>query len=1184
MKEFYLKIIFLLSILAFFFSTANAQRSNGLTVEGKVTTEEGSVDGAFIQIFRDGQRMTDYGIGSNGRYKMELNYNHEFILVFSRPDNFSQKIVVSTLVPQNVLQSDPLFPPFQVDVNLYTKIPGIDDSFSENTTMEIFYDSNADNFFSETYYNNAQIKNLIDQAILQSQMIDKEADYLSKLTKAELAELKKEYDELLDDANKDFSNEKFLDALDGYEAASRIFPNEQYPKDRIAEINDLLGMLMVAEEMQKARAQRLQDLLKQADLQYSQLNYHGAKNLYSRALSIDPNNQLAITRVAEIDDLLLRQQTAEEYNKLIALADNALKEMLYEEAKNNYSQALELRKNESYPQQKIDEINGILSKQAKSLADQESYKQAMFEAEVSFEKQFYDKAIASYENALSYRPEDPVATRKIAEVKNLMQQLANKSLYDRFIKSADRAYKKEDYKDALADYTEAIKLIPGDEYALGKISAINAIIQGDKVFDNLIAQADEAFDNQDYSNSKNLYTQALEIYSENEHALERLDEIEQIFAIQQQNNQYNEIISQADQLFNQNNYEDATSLYQKALKIKSRENYPQQQLDEIANRLAALASAQEAYDAAIAQADREFNRESFDAATTSYNRAKEVKPEETYPDEMLAKIDSIITTRARLAAEAEAAEQARLAALQAEQDSMYNVAIASADQFFNAEEYENARTQYNAALDIKPEETYPQQQLDEIASRLAALASAQEAYNAAIAQGDIEFNRESFDAATTSYNRAKEAKPEETYPDEMLAKIDSIITTRARLAAEAAAAEQARLAALQAEQDSLYNAAIASADQFFNVAEYENSRTQYNAALTIKPEEVYPQQQIQAINNILEELAALQREMELLNKNYQDAIQLADNFFEVKNLPMAKSNYEKASNLKPEENYPLQQIEEIDRLLKQQEIDEQYRRILVAADGYFNSESFENAKNEYQNALSVKPEEQYPKNQISKIDNLLAERERQILAQQQAAEDLERRREEISVQQQIERDDQILSDTELTSLYNSYIASADNYFNGKLYNVSRAWYYKAWDVKPEELYPQQRIEEINRIISGLMQNQRDRDYQQFVNLGDSTFRENQLAVARGWYNQALSIKANEEYPRDQLQEIENLIAERLAGQSGQQFEENVGKAENAMQTENYNVARFWYKKALELRPNDVEVQNKLREIEEIIRQ
>ncbi len=474
MKELLVKIIlfFICSVVVF---PAIAQRSNGLAVEGKVTTEEGSVDGAVIQMYRDGQRLDDYGIGSGGRYKIELDYNHEFELIFARKGNFPQKIVVATAIPKSL--SAPVFPPFPVDVNLFTEIPGIDKTFSQNTVLKIYYSSNVGNFISEIYYNNAQIKKLIDQAILQSQMIDKEADYLSKLTKAELAELRKEYDQLLAAAEKDYSSEKFLDALDGYEAASRIFPKERYPKDRIAEINDLLGLLMVAEEMDKARAERLGTLLKQADLQYAQLQYVESRNLYNRALSINPANEHAKQRVAEINDLLKKQQVQQEYNSVIALADNAFEEMLYEEALNKYKEASQLKQDELYPNQKINEINDILAKQAKSVEKQESYRQAIFQAESLFEKQFYDKALASYENALSYKPGDPVATAKIGEIKKLMQQLANKTLYDKYIATADKAFSKEKYQEALTGYEKARELLPDDTYAGEQIGKINRVLK-----------------------------------------------------------------------------------------------------------------------------------------------------------------------------------------------------------------------------------------------------------------------------------------------------------------------------------------------------------------------------------------------------------------------------------------------------------------------------------------------------------------------------------------------------------------------------------------------------------------------------------------------------------------------------------------------------------------------------------
>ena len=59
--------------------------------------------------------------------------------------------------------------------------------------------------------------------------------------------------------------------------------------------------------------------------------------------------------------------------------------------------------------------------------------------------------------------------------------------------------------------------------------------------------------------------------------------------------------------------------------------------------MAQLSAAQKAYEEAIAQADREFKAEEFDAAKTAYNAAKQAKSDETYPDEMIAKIDSIVT-------------------------------------------------------------------------------------------------------------------------------------------------------------------------------------------------------------------------------------------------------------------------------------------------------------------------------------------------------------------------------------------------------------------------------------------------------------------------------------------------------------------------------------------------------------
>ncbi|MCF6356637.1 MAG: hypothetical protein L3J54_02425 [Draconibacterium sp.] len=1068
MKILYLKFILIVFFLSFGTFLSKAQRSNGLAVEGKISVQEGSAEGAIIQMYQDGRRLDNYGVSADGRYKVELNYNHKFELIFEREDNFSQKIVVETAVPRAILESDPKFPPFPIDINLFAEIPGIDKSFSQKTVLKIYYNPNVDNFISELYYNDAQIKKLIDQAILQSKMIGKEADYLSKLTRAEIAELRKEYNELLEQAGEEYGNEKFLAALDGFKAASKIFPNEQFPKDRILEINDLLGLIMAASELDKALAERFVTLIKEADLLFSQKNYSDAKNSYNRALSIKPTDSYALQQVKKINDILNKQQAETQYQELIVQGDNSFREILYNEAIGKYESALKIKPNESYPKSKIEEINGILGEQANNLKKQANYDEAMFQAESLFEKQFYEKSLASYENALQYKPDDPVATQRISEIREIMHEIVNRIQYDKFIKTADKSYKKKLYPEALNDYKEAFALFPDEPHPKTRIDEINKILDLEQSFADLVYKADNQFISENYEASKSLYTQALQIQNSDKHSLDRIREIDGILAAQSVDGKYNTLITEADNLFAEKSYENAKGKYNAALGVKSKEKYPKEKISEINAILQQIAKTDKKYQQAIVKAEGLFQQKDYPKAKTAFATAGHIKPDESYPPEMIVKIDGLIEEQARILAEQQAAEKVRLAA---------------------------------------------------------------------------------------------EAEAE-----------------RVRLA-EAAAAEAARLAALQAEKDKNYSDAITKADNLFDTKDYNNSRNEYRNALTIKPEETYPQQRIDEIGKILDELELARKEQELLDKNYTNLIQQADRLFTNKNYLESKTKYEEALALKPDEQHPKDRILEIEDILRQQKLNEEYRAIILAADGFFKTESYLQAKTEYEKALVVKPEEQYPKSQIAKIDDILNKEKQRILAEKAAAEDLARRKQEIA-QMNSEIDARnVESDAELTDLYNQFIQKADAYFNNKQYNVSRAWYYQALDVKANEPHPTNRIAEINKLVGNLMLNQRDRDYQGFIDLGDSSFRDNELAVARGWYNRALGIKANEIYPKNQIAEIQKKIAERMAGQAGQQFDSYVAKASKAFDAKNYNVARFWYKKALSLRPNDETVKGRLVEIE-----
>ncbi len=500
--------------------------------------------------------------------------------------------------------------------------------------------------------------------------------------------------------------------------------------------------------------------------------------------------------------MLKLQQGEEQYKELIALADNSFKQVLYSDALTKYQEALQLKSNEPYPKSKIEEINGILAKQTKDAEKQEGYKQAMLQGEAMFEKQFYDKSIASFETALKIKEGDEPATKRIADVKAIMKEISDKMQFDELVKSADKFFKKQQLDEALTDYSKAADLISSNNYVNKQIDEINKILQLKENFADLVFKADNQFKAEKYTDAKTLYAKALEIRADDKHSLDRIKEIDGIVAAKGLDEQYNAAIAQADENFTLKNYEDSKLSYTAALALKPKEKYPKDKIAEINGIVQQLAKTDADYQKAIIKADALFQQKNYENAKIAFADAGNLKPAETYPPEMIGKIDVLLAEQAQIAATAEAekirlaaeseaerlrseqeavaTEAARLAAIQAEKDRNYSEAIAKADNLFHTKEYENARNEYRVALNVKPEESYPQTRIDEIGTLMAQLSSAQKAYEDAVKIGDREFKAEKFEDAKTAFTTAQQAKAEESYPVEMIVKIDSIVETRAR--------------------------------------------------------------------------------------------------------------------------------------------------------------------------------------------------------------------------------------------------------------------------------------------------------------------------------------------------------------------------------------------------------------------
>jgi tetratricopeptide (TPR) repeat protein len=97
-------------------------------------------------------------------------------------------------------------------------------------------------------------------------------------------------------------------------------------------------------------------------------------------------------------------------------------------------------------------------------------------------------------------------------------------------------------------------------------------------------------------------------------------------------------------------------------------------------------------------------------------------------------------------------------------------------------------------------------------------------------------------------------------------------------------------------------------------------------------------------------------------------IQKADSLFTIQKYKEAKTFYAKALAINKDEKHPAEQIKKIDELLSKK-AEDSYNAKVIEADTFFKNKEYNKAKKAYSEASNLKPNETYPKSQISEITN-----------------------------------------------------------------------------------------------------------------------------------------------------------------------------------------------------------------------
>ena len=1115
-------------------------KSNLLQIPGMVKLDKGDPSGVLVKLINLDSELTEKSvtIPSSGKFDFELSYFKEYRISFSKDGYYDKEINISTVIPRNVWEKDSVFPPYFIPVLLHKKVEGATLSFEGKPVGKVSYSQNGrlDNFDSVVLIDDKDIQQEISNAL--KNVDDKE--FNQKM--AEALDYEKKND--------------LSTAYSIYSVASKIKPSDKFVKEKLkelaADIKNLGNEAKIQAEFNR--------LIALGDANMSGQKFNEAIQYFKDALKVKSNDPIAVSKLSEAEKQLAlagdKAKKDAEFNRLIAAGDVNIGQSKYAEAIVNFKSALDIKPADSVALARLAEAEKQLALAGDKAKKDAEFNRLIAAGDVNIGQSKYAEAIINFKSALDIKPADSIALARLAEAEKQLAMAGDKAKKDaefnRLIAAGDESVKAIKYNEAITSFKTALNIRPADSVALARIANAENLLAlaGDKAkkdaeFNRLIATGDVNVGQSKYADAIANFKAALNIKPADSVALARLAEAEKQLALAgdkaKKDAEFSRLIAAGDVNVGQSKYADAIVNFKSALDIKPADSIALARLAEAEKQLA-LAGDKAKKDAdfnrLIAAGDVNIGQSKYADAISSFKAALNVKP-----------ADSI--ARSRLA---EAEKQLAMAGDKAKKDAEFNRLIASGDVNIGQSKYADAISSFKAALNVKPGDSIALSRISDAEKQLALAgdkAKKDIEFNRLIAAGDVKISQSKYADAISSFKAALNVKPGDLIA---LSRISD-------------AEKQLALAGDKAKKDAEFNLLIAAGDVKISQSKYADAIVNFKAALDIKP----------ADSVALARLAEAEKQLALAgDKEKKDAefnrlLSLGDASRSVKKYAEALTLYKSALELNSNEVVNTK-ITETERLIKQAEADllarEQenskaklFNDAMVRGGAYFIAKQYPDAISAYREAQKIKPSEILPPQKIKEIQSLFDALAAKSLDDQKSATD------------------NALSANE--KLYLEKINNADENYKKSQWTVARFYYIEALKIKRADNYSIGKIDACDKMIDSGITADKMLDYKNKIDKADNEMKAMNFSSAKFYYRTASDILKWETYPQQQLREIDRMVAEKLSESDQRMFTESLKKADEAFISGEYPVARFYYNKAIEISPSD-HVTSRLKEIESIV--
>ena len=618
--------------------------------------------------------------------------------------------------------------------------------------------------------------------------------------------------------------------------------------------------------VQAQNAESYESLMRKGNEKYNAKDFISAKTYYEMALKQKANDPTAKQKLAETVKKIQEDGARQEvfYAHLDA-GDQYYGQQKYEEALAEYEQALKVFPEDKYVGGQADAVRAILKERQDK---QDAFDTAMSQGESLLAEDNFDAAIIQFETASEIFPNDKLPKEKLAETRQ-KKQLYNEKVarFDKLMEESRQFGLRKNYEAAIDKLDQALELFPNDIEANAKRNEYQAAKGVTDQYNDIIAAADQLYENKAYREAKSQYQSALAIVSGDAYATDMIGRLDQLIAEQ-----------------------DA----EEAARIAAEQEAARLAAEAEAARLAAeaeaarIAAEQEAARLAAEAEAARIAAEQEAARIAAEQEAARLAAEEAarIAAEQEAARLAAEAEAARIAAEEEAARQAALAAAEAERQATIKTMLDAADALFNQQEYANAKVKYQEVIAFdegNADATAKIQEIDGIFAQMAAELEAN--YNKAMSAGNSAMTAENFAEAITQYQTALAYKPEDP-------------TATAQLAI-AQKSESDRIAALRSQ----YEKFVKEGDANFKTNTFDKAIEAYTKAEELGLE-TYPTEMIARISEIIEQNKLYELNSEPMLLAAGEAKRFEFNKIDV---AVRRSNYIiiKVRNPHPEKTFPM---------------------------------------------------------------------------------------------------------------------------------------------------------------------------------------------------------------------------------------------------------------------------------------